>query len=73
MPVIKDPSGPRGRWPKIGRDSVIFLVGVAGIINEAFIRSGDPRTELLILFASMCGLPAFLRLDESRNKDEDAK
>lgn len=73
MPVIKRPLDPGGRWPRITRDSILFFMGIIGISHEAFIRDGDPRTQLLIVFASMCGLPAFLRLDENRNKDEDAE
>lgn len=61
----------QGKWPKVTRDSLIFVVGLGGIINESFIRSGDPRMELLILFASMCGLPAFLRFDEKKKDDGD--
>jgi len=61
----------KGRWPKLTRDSVIFGIGIAGIVNEAFIRSGEPRAQLLILFASMCGLPAFLRFDEKKGRGDD--
>lgn len=43
---------------------VIFAVGLGGIINEALFRDGEPREVLLILFATMIGLPAFLRKDE---------
>lgn len=71
MPNLRPTSSngkPNSRW-KVGRDSVLFLVGIGGIINEAFIRTGDPRTELLILFAGMCGLPAFLRVDEKGHDD----
>lgn len=69
-PNASDGSKPTTRW-KIGRDSILFLVGIGGIINEAFIRTGDPRTELLILFAGMCGLPAFFRVDEKGNNSKD--
>lgn len=62
----------KGRWKAPTRDSVIFLVGIGGIVNEAFIRTGDPRETLLILFATMCGLPAFLRMDEHRKKEEES-
>lgn len=61
---------PNVRW-KLGRDSILFLVGIGGIINEAFIRTGEPRTELLILFAGMCGLPAFFRVDEKGHDSKD--
>lgn len=61
----------KGRWKAPARDSVLFIVGIGGIINEAFIRTEDPRTQLLILFASMCGAPAFIRLDEKRKYNGD--
>jgi hypothetical protein len=63
---------PTWRWPKLTRDSIIFATGIFGIVHEAFIRNGDVRTELLLLFATMCGLPVFLRADE-RQKAEDVK
>lgn len=49
---------------------MIFIIGISGIVNEAFIRSEEPRTQLLILFASMCGLPAFLRFDEKKTDNK---
>lgn len=58
------------RWKfRLTRDAVIFIVGLIGIIHEAFFTSGD-RPTLLILFAAMIGLPAFLRLDERREDKE---
>jgi hypothetical protein len=45
-----------GRW-------TIFLVGVGGVVNEAFIREADARAPLLVLFAAMMSLPGFVRLD----------
>lgn len=33
------------------------LLGAAGIVNEAFLRSGDPRQFLLLFFAAMMGIP----------------
>jgi hypothetical protein len=52
------------RVPRIGRDTILFIVGLAGIFHETVI-SEDERAALLVLFATMIGLPAFLRSDES--------
>ncbi len=64
------------RRPKItvrlSRDGILFIVGLLGIANET-LRENAERPTLLILFAAMCGLPAFLRTDEKQkpqDKDE---
>lgn len=62
----------RWHWPTITRDSILFGVGLAGIVNEAFVRTGDPRPELLVLFAGMVGLPVALRKDERREQGSKA-
>lgn len=49
--------------PKVGRDSILFAVGLAGIFHETVISETE-RSALLVLFATMVGLPAFLRSDE---------
>lgn len=54
------------RWT---RDRIIFLTGLAGVIYETLVSEAD-RPALLVLFASMMGLPAFLRKDE---KDDDER
>jgi len=45
---------------RIVRDAVLFLAGLLGVIHEAFFTDFD-RPGLLVLFAAMMGLPAFLR------------
>ena len=57
------------KWPSITRDTVLFVVGLAGIVHEAFVRTGDTRPEFLMLFAAMVGLPVALRRDEGRRAD----
>lgn len=52
------------RWT---RDGFTYFLGIAGIVNEAFIRNEKPRDALLILFGSMIGLPTIIRLNEKRN------
>lgn len=61
----------RWRWPAITRDTVLFAVGLGGIVHEAFIRTGATRPEFLMLFAAMVGLPVALRRDEGRRADAD--
>jgi hypothetical protein len=47
------------------RTTVLFVAGLAGIGYETVVQSGE-RPTLLILFAAMVGLPAFLSADERR-------
>ena len=53
------------RLPKIGRDTILFFGGLAGIFHETVVADGE-RAALLMLFGTMVGLPAFLRLDEKK-------
>lgn len=55
---------------RISRDTVLFGGGMLGIIHETLISKID-RPNLLLLFAAMVGLPAFLRADERRGKSND--
>ena len=45
------------------RSVVLFVVGIVGIVYETIGRQGE-RPTLLILFAALVGLPAFLHFDE---------
>lgn len=60
------------RWmgKHLTRDSILFTVGVAGIIYEIVVDHGE-RPTLLVLLGAMVGLPAFLRADERRAKSKD--
>lgn len=58
-----EPPTPARRQFRVTRDGILFVTGLAGIIYETVINHGDNPT-LLILFAAMCGLPAFLHADE---------
>lgn len=71
------PQRPRPRrrrrtWslPRASRDTVLFAGGLAGVFHETVIGQQE-RPALLVLFAGMMGLPAFLRYDEARNDAED--
>lgn len=50
------------------RSGVLFVVGLVGIGYETIVEHTE-RPTLLLLFAAMIGLPAFLRLDERRNNN----
>jgi hypothetical protein len=54
------------RWPLI-RDILLFFGGLAGVAYETLGSQAD-RPTLLLLFAAMMGLPAFLRADEKDGK-----
>jgi len=44
------------------RDAILFVSGLLGVIHET-LSEPQPRPELLLLFAAMMGLPAFLRMN----------
>lgn len=51
-------------WPPhVTRDTALFLAGLAGVAHETMFAATE-RPTLLILFAGMMGLPAFLRKDD---------
>jgi hypothetical protein len=52
-------------WPKLIRDWILFVTGLAGIIHETILTNLD-RPTLLFAFMAMVGLPAFLRADEKK-------
>lgn len=54
------------QFPAI-RDMLLFLGGLGGVFHETVLTHSE-RPTLLILFAAMMGLPAFLRSDESDKK-----
>lgn len=54
------------RWSLI-RDVILFFGGLGGVVHETVLTAkADPQ--LLLLFAAMMGLPAFLRSDERGGK-----
>lgn len=62
------------KWPVI-RDIVLFFGGLGGVAHETLVSTTD-RPTLLLLFAAMMGLPAFLRQDaknSSSDKDSDGE
>ena len=55
------------------RDGILFTVGLLGIVYET-LYSGLERPTLLILFAGMIGLPAFIQKDEkAQGQDNELK
>ena len=53
-------------WPAV-RDMILFFGGLAGVANEALFKNAE-RPTLLLLYAAMMGLPAFLRADDRDKK-----
>jgi len=43
------------------RDTVLFIVGLAGVIHETFSNPSHDRPGLLALFGAMMGLVIYLR------------
>jgi hypothetical protein len=56
-------------WPT-ARDVILFFAGLSGVFHETAIAEVE-RPTLLLLFAAMMGLPAFLRSDEKRRNGRD--
>lgn len=50
------------------RSGILFVVGIVGIAYETLVDNGEKPT-LLLLFAAMIGLPAFLSVDDRRRKN----
>lgn len=46
-------------WDKRIRDSIIFIVGVAGTLHELFIVA-DPRIVALVFLGGLIGIPFVL-------------
>lgn len=51
---------------KIGRNTVLLIVGLLGVAHETLVNNTD-RPTLLLLFAAMIGLPAFINQDEKKD------
>lgn len=58
-------------WKNI-RDIVLFVAGLAGVYHEVVMTTAE-RPTLLLLFAAMMGLPAFLRTDERNGEDKRSR
>lgn len=59
----------RRRAGRGARDVALFVGGLIGVGHETISTQAE-RPTLLLLFAAMMGLPAFLRADERPDKDE---
>lgn len=53
---------PGAGWA-LTRSKILLGAGLLGVTHETVI-SENPRPYLLLLFASMCGLASFLKLDD---------
>lgn len=45
---------------KDARDAILFLAGLLGIVHQT-VLAHPPEPTLLLVFAAMMGLPAFLK------------
>lgn len=54
----------------VTRDGLLFVLGILGIAHETLVEQVE-RPTLLILFAGMVGLPAFLHKDEKAQQKMD--
>lgn len=54
------------------RDIILFIAGLAGVCHETLIAVAE-RPTLLILFAAMMGLPAFLHKDDDEKPNDKDK
>ena len=50
---------------RVTRNTVLFVVGLLGVAHETLLNEAD-RPTLLLLFAAMIGLPAFISQDEKK-------
>lgn len=62
---MRDDKDERAELYKSMRSFIIFSLGMAAFIHEAFFVS-LARVEVVVASLAMMGLPAALRLDESR-------
>ena len=52
------------QWPTV-RDIALFAGGLAGVFHETVLSDAE-RPALLVLYAAMMGIPAFLRANGKR-------
>jgi len=57
----------RYRWPKIGRDTILLLIGAIGFLHEVWLASAD-RYSVIAGSLALMGLPFYLRADEKRER-----
>jgi hypothetical protein len=60
------------RWDQRVRDTIMFVVGVAGVIHELFIVE-EPRAYALLFLGSLIGMPFVLGADKSNQAASDDK
>lgn len=67
-PEPKNTPSPGEEWYKLVRDIVLFVAGLLGVAYEA-ITPGETRIPLLVMYATMLGLPAIFRFPQQSQKD----
>lgn len=59
------------RWSVQIRDTILYAVGIFGIVNELWIVP-EPRTSVLVFLGSLVGVPVVLKADEKRVAKRDS-
>lgn len=50
--------------PRLIREVFTPIAGLGLIVNEGYVRHGDPRLYLIVLYAAMIGLPNLFSADQ---------
>lgn len=69
-PTTKESEVKYAIWDKRVRDTALFILGLAGVINELFIKA-EPQPYALIFLGSLLGLPFVLHADEKRRQSKE--
>jgi len=56
-------------WNQRARDTILFAVGVVGVINELFVVD-EPRAYALLFLGSLIGMPFVLNSAGGPNSNE---
>lgn len=66
--------GTPNKFPKVKRDSILFVGGFVGVFHETVASRPSERPYLLAVFMGMMGLPFFMHLDTDKaDKKESDK
>jgi hypothetical protein len=66
---VAEPRKQHPSWREL-RDGILFFAGLLGVAHQT-LYAKQPNVELLVVFGSMMGLPAFLRKDEKKHEEDE--
>jgi len=58
------------RWDQRVRDTILFTVGVVGVVNELFVVD-EPRAYALMFLGSLIGMPFVLSAEKSKESGKE--